>query len=242
MNVMNVNLNALVSPRPAAGLMQDVPVDGVASPPEGLSAQTDAYACTAAPAPGYVLGAPYRLEAVRPGDAAALAAIDCSAFTAPWPIERFDTLLAKPSVEGLLASTALGTLGYFLIDHGSERGGADYLSSIGVVSAAQGKKVGERLFLEAVKQSRDSGAPACWLHVDVTNHGAMRLYEKYGFQVAGFLPNNYPEDGHDGYEMVLSDLQSPAVGEKLVGLETKLEAAIRASCPMPAEHHHVAAQ
>lgn len=194
------------------------------------------------PAEAFEISHPYRLVAVPCGQGEALRAIDLRAFTTPWPVEKFEALLQKPNVNTRVAVTAEGSLGYFIVEHGVERNGADYLTSLGVVGQAQGKKVGERLFLEAVKISRESGAPACWLHVDVTNIGARRLYEKYGFEVAGLLPNNYPEDGHDGYEMVLGDLQSPAVGTRLAALETTLEASIRASRPIPGERHVVAGQ
>lgn len=177
------------------------------------------------------------LVPIKVTDAPSLVAIDLKAFTTPWPAEKFEALLEKPNVHARVALCDQGSLGYFIVEHGVEREGADYLSSIGVVPEAQGRKVGERLFLEAVKTSRESGAPACWLHVDVTNHGAQRLYEKYGFEVAGLLPNNYPEDGHDGYEMVLIDLQSPAVASRLAEREATLEASIRASRPLASVRH-----
>lgn len=210
------------------------PPSEVSHPP---SASTrDRFETAPHPAGTFEIHQPYRLAAVGPGSGEAFAAVDLKAFTTPWPAARFETLLAKPNVSARAAVSSEGTLGYFVMEHGAERGGADYLSSIGVIPEAQGKKVGERLFLEAVKTSRESGAPACWLHVDVTNHGAMRLYEKYGFEVAGLLPNNYAEDGHDGYEMVLTELQSERVGSHLEGLESKLEAAVRASRALPREH------
>jgi ribosomal protein S18 acetylase RimI-like enzyme len=60
-----------------------------------------------------------------------------------------------------------------------------YLQAIAVQPDRRGAGVGSRLLDAALEQARDSGAGRIALDVDAANGRARRLYERYGFQVAG---------------------------------------------------------
>jgi len=62
-----------------------------------------------------------------------------------------------------------------------------YVVDLFVMSHARGRKIGERLLQAAAKLAQKEGAEFIKLEVDVTNEGAGRFYDRFGF---GRHPND----------------------------------------------------
>jgi ribosomal protein S18 acetylase RimI-like enzyme len=96
--------------------------------------------------------------------------------------------------EGLAyAGMALGELGLWgsiralpgalLLDYPSTPGDL-YISELTVAEAARGRRIGQALLDAAARQGREQGKRRLTLHVAANNDPAIRLYRRYGFQVA----------------------------------------------------------
>lgn len=65
----------------------------------------------------------------------------------------------------------------------------------------QNRGIGGRLLEEFVGRFQAGGVDRVRLEVRVTNEGAIRFYERFGFDVEGRLQSHY-RDGEDAYVMV----------------------------------------
>ncbi|NMC05246.1 MAG: GNAT family N-acetyltransferase [Candidatus Lokiarchaeota archaeon] len=77
-----------------------------------------------------------------------------------------------------------------------------HLVSIAVLKEFQGKKIGERLLIEGMKQAKNYGVDLYVLEVRISNTGAISLYKKLKFIIEKTIPEYY-RDGEDAYYMVL---------------------------------------
>jgi ribosomal-protein-alanine N-acetyltransferase len=80
------------------------------------------------------------------------------------------------------------------------RGGAE-LVSIGVDPAVRRRGTASALMNSTRRRLKRNGINRLKLMVRVTNQGALRFYEKYGFTTVKIVPGYY-EDGTDGWLMV----------------------------------------
>ena len=64
-----------------------------------------------------------------------------------------------------------------------------YLDDFSVTEKYRSQGIGSALIREAESYARESGIPAVLLHVEKTNHSAMRFYERYGYEI-------FRDDGH----------------------------------------------
>lgn len=77
-----------------------------------------------------------------------------------------------------------------------------HLVSIAVLKEFQGKKIGERLLIEGMKQAKNYGVDLYVLEVRISNAGAISLYKKLKFVIDKTIPEYY-RDGEDAYYMLL---------------------------------------
>jgi ribosomal-protein-alanine N-acetyltransferase len=82
-----------------------------------------------------------------------------------------------------------------------------HVATIAVAPRQQGRGLGARLLLECFAQARTAEMQTIALEVRVSNERARRLYERYGFQVAGRLHGYYEDDGEDALVMVTPVLE-----------------------------------
>jgi ribosomal-protein-alanine N-acetyltransferase len=68
--------------------------------------------------------------------------------------------------------------------------------------------IGEQLLIAALLSARAEGAAHAFLEVRAGNPGALSLYKKYGFVVAGTRPQYYKDNNEDAILMNLEDLNS----------------------------------
>lgn len=86
-----------------------------------------------------------------------------------------------------------GTLvGFAIMDWGPlpARGNA-YIETLEVLPSQRGKGIGGELLRRLEDSARAVLASAIWLHVDSTNHSAIRLYDAHGFRREGIEPQYY---------------------------------------------------
>ncbi len=97
-----------------------------------------------------------------------------------------------------------------------------HVTTVAVAPAWQRHKLGTRLLLHLVGQSRQRGARHLTLEVRVGNRGAQALYHRFGFVPAGIRKNYYSETNEDALVMWASDIDDPRYTLRLDQLEAGL--------------------
>ncbi|MEX2683839.1 MAG: GNAT family N-acetyltransferase [Candidatus Sigynarchaeota archaeon] len=77
-----------------------------------------------------------------------------------------------------------------------------HLVSIAVLKEYQGKKIGEGLLVQGMKQVKNYGIDLYVLEVRISNSPAIAMYKKLKFTIEKTIPEYY-KDGEDAYYMVL---------------------------------------
>lgn len=134
-----------------------------------------------------------RLTVATPADAEAMASAHAQAFDKPWDVMDFEDLLEGTGIVGFLVQgdDPAGVLICRTI-----AGEAEVLT-VGVAPWARRQGVAQGLMAAAIAVSREAGAQAMFLEVDVDNAPAIALYERLGFQRAG-LRRAYYDRGAGG--------------------------------------------
>ena len=84
---------------------------------------------------------------------------------------------------------------------GRSEGGWGHVVSIAVMPRWRGKGLGKALMLALEEAFVADGLINSYLEVAVWNRGAIALYKRLGYVIAGIVRNYYP-DGSDAYVMV----------------------------------------
>ena len=109
-----------------------------------------------------------------------------------WPLFDIIGVLTFPNVVRLRASVAGQLVGFIAGDPRPSEGVA-WIATIGVLPEYQGRGIGARL-LEACESRL--ALPRLKLCVRPSNQGAIRLYERFGYQRAATWPKYY-QDGEN---------------------------------------------
>jgi ribosomal-protein-alanine acetyltransferase len=138
------------------------------------------------------------LRRARPGDLAALVALEQQAFTTDRLSRRqYRRHLHSASATLLVAAAGRRLLGKALVffRRGSHRA---RLYSIAVHAQARGRGVGTALLRAAERAARARGCSTLSLEVRADNARAIRWYERHGYRRFGAHPGFY-EDGADAW-------------------------------------------
>ena len=100
-----------------------------------------------------------------------------------------------------------------------------HITTFAVHPAWRRQRIGERLLLAFLDLAIDRGAREATLEVRLSNIGARKLYEKYGFRPVGLRPRYYTDDHEDALIMTTTPLDEPAMRERIERLRADLEAA-----------------
>jgi [ribosomal protein S18]-alanine N-acetyltransferase len=84
-----------------------------------------------------------------------------------------------------------------------------HITTIAVDPAHHRRKIGTRLMFELVSEGIRLGARVVSLEVRVSNHGAQRLYQRYGFRPVGVRKGYYQETAEDALVMWTDDVRTP---------------------------------
>lgn len=150
------------------------------------------------------------LRAMRLDDLPQVLQIDRQSFALPWPERsyRFE-LQENPASHMLVAESAgeapaavAGYIGFWLIADEA------HISTLAVRPDLRGQGIGTALLRAALARAQAFGAESITLEVRPSNAEAVRLYERFGFSVAGRRPRYYRDNDEDALLMTRHGLQA----------------------------------
>lgn len=143
-----------------------------------------------------------QIVAAGPESAGLLAALHAKAFDGGeiWDADAFETLLAGPGVDAIIAVRGEAPLGFILMR--TIAGEAEMLT-LAVLPSARRSGIGRALVEAGLQASQERGAARAFLEVAVNNQAAIALYRASGWGEAGHRARYY-RDGSDA--LVLSRL------------------------------------
>ena len=139
-----------------------------------------------------------RLRRLAYSDLPSVLSIERRSFGTPWSLAMFVLELSKPSGICLAAADDEGLLGYLVCSRYAD---VWHLMNVAVNPDARrqgiARRLMERLFDEAGDNARYT------LEVRTSNHGAISMYERFGFRPAGHRRRYYHDNGEDALIMWL---------------------------------------
>jgi ribosomal-protein-alanine N-acetyltransferase len=105
--------------------------------------------------------------------------------------------------------TLQGYSGYWLVEE------EVHITTLAVAPAMQGCHLGELLIAHMLDLATGHSARWATLEVRASNQKAQRLYQKYGFHVAGLRPRYYMDNQEDALIMTSADLGTAASRQML---------------------------
>jgi ribosomal-protein-alanine N-acetyltransferase len=93
-----------------------------------------------------------------------------------------------------------------------------HVVTIAVRDSHRRRGIGEMLLIAAIDLAREKMESLVTLEVRVSNHTAIRLYEKYGFEEVGLRPRYYSDNQEDAYILTANSVTSREYGERLGAL------------------------
>jgi ribosomal-protein-alanine N-acetyltransferase len=163
-----------------------------------------------------------RIEPMGLADLPAVHAIERASFFPPWPDEAYRNELQTNRLATYLVArlddVVIGFAGLWLMVDEA------HVTTFAVDPAWRRRTVGERLLVALLDVAMARGAREATLEVRLSNMGARRLYEKYGFRPVGLRPRYYTDNGEDALIMTTDPLASPSMRERIAGLRAALEA------------------
>jgi ribosomal-protein-alanine N-acetyltransferase len=130
--------------------------------------------------------------------------IDSLSFSLPWPERSFRFELTENPVSRCWVAEFDGCIAamlvlWLIIDEA-------HIATIATHPDFRRQGIGEQLMLAALESARGEGAAHAFLEVRAGNAGAIALYKKYGFVVAGVRPRYYKDNNEDAILMDLENL------------------------------------
>lgn len=176
---------------------------------------------------------PYVVERMRTSDIPEVMRIEYQSFSTPWTASAYSFELRlnerahyfvvrsrrqaasreavqrwRGAVQRLFGSPrrgapVLGYAGFWNV------AGEAHISTIAVDPRARRRGLGELLMVRMIEEAMDQGAEFITLEVRVSNRGAQRLYEKYGFERRGRRKGYYTDNNEDAWIMTTPDIRTP---------------------------------
>jgi ribosomal-protein-alanine N-acetyltransferase len=139
-----------------------------------------------------------RVRRLAYSDLPAVIAVERRSFPTPWSLAMFVLELSKPSGICLAAADGGDLLGYVICSRYDQ---VWHLMNIAVSPDHRRRGVAWSLMNRLVEEAR--GVLPFTLEVRVSNHGAIEMYERFGFRSAGVRPRYYHDNGEDALIMWL---------------------------------------
>jgi [ribosomal protein S18]-alanine N-acetyltransferase len=119
-------------------------------------------------------------------DFAQLYAVEEFCFAPPFRFSRayMRQLTQSPQAATWIAEDDAELLGFAIVEWGDDARNA-YIQTVEVTPARRGQGMGGELLRHIEDSARAAGATSIWLHVDVENSVAIRLYESRGYARQG---------------------------------------------------------
>jgi [ribosomal protein S18]-alanine N-acetyltransferase len=139
-----------------------------------------------------------RVRRLAYSDLPAVISIERRSFPTPWSLAMFVLELSKPSGICLAASAGEELSGYVICSRYDQ---VWHLMNIAVAPERRRSGVAAGLLKHLFEEA--GGALPFTLEVRVSNHGAIAMYERFGFRSAGVRPHYYHDNGEDALIMWL---------------------------------------
>ena len=154
-------------------------------------------------------------------DLASVQLIERASFTTPWPPQAYRQELES----NRLAAYLVGLIGGEVVAYGGIWLMVDeaHVTTFAVHPRYRRRRIGERLLLSLLDLSIDRHAREATLEVRLSNLGARRLYEKYGFRPVGLRPRYYSDDHEDALIMTTLPLSDAEMAERIERLRLAIE-------------------
>jgi len=152
-------------------------------------------------------------------DIPAVVELEAEIYPQPWAPRIFFDELSLDNRRYLVASTAeavvVGYCGLLIVEDDA------HITTIAVAPAARGHHLGQRLMLALVDVAREANTRHLTLEVRVSNAGAQRLYERFGFDPVGRRKNYYKDE--DALVMWATDIDNEAYQERIRAIRFSLQ-------------------
>lgn len=140
-------------------------------------------------------------------DLPSVLAIERRSFTTPWSLAMFVLELSKPSGVCLAASDEEGLAGYLVCSRYAD---VWHLMNVAVDPRRRRMGVASGLLRQLL---REIGPGArLTLEVRTSNHGAIEMYRRFGFSIAGERRRYYQDTGEDALIMWLDPVPPSVAG------------------------------
>jgi len=149
-----------------------------------------------------------------------VAEVERRSFSSVWPFGAFFSELFNKRayyIVALIDDKVVGFAGIWTVADEA------HITTIAVDPDWRGRKIGERLLIDLLKEARRQGAEYAILEVRVSNTIAQNLYHKYDFKIAYTRKAYYSDNREDAFVMRLDDLQSEEFGKKLDNFQKQIE-------------------
>lgn len=137
-------------------------------------------------------------------DVPAVHEIDTLSFSLPWTERSFRFELTENPVSRNWVAVSGGRIAammtlWLIVDEA-------HIATLATHPDFRRQGIGEQLMTASLVSARNEGAIRAFLEVRAGNAGALALYKKYGFMVAGVRPRYYKDNNEDAILMNLEDL------------------------------------
>jgi ribosomal-protein-alanine N-acetyltransferase len=137
------------------------------------------------------------IRSLHYSDLPQVAVIERRAFPTPWSIAMFVLEMSKPTGMCLAATLGGGLAGYTVC---SRYDSVWHVMNVAVDPQLRRRGIASALLAELYHRAGDSGAQFT-LEVRRSNDGAIALYERDGFRIAGLRRRYYQDNGEDALIM-----------------------------------------
>jgi ribosomal-protein-alanine N-acetyltransferase len=164
-----------------------------------------------------------RIRPMAIADLPAVQLIERASFTTPWPPQAYRQELES----NRLAAYLIGEIGDEIVAYGGVWLMVDeaHVTTFADHPRYRRRGIGERLLLSLIDLSIARRAREATLEVRLSNLGARRLYEKYGFRPVGIRPRYYSDNQEDALIMTTEPLAGADMTERIARLRAQLDAA-----------------
>jgi len=161
------------------------------------------------------------VEAMRLEDLGEVQRIELASFTTPWPENAYRSELMTNRLASYLVARIDGRIVayggmWLMVDEA-------HITTFAVHPAWRRQRIGERLLLAFLDLARDRHAREATLEVRLSNLGARRLYEKYGFRPVGLRPRYYSDNSEDALIMTTESFGDPTLERRIARLRAALD-------------------
>jgi ribosomal-protein-alanine N-acetyltransferase len=166
--------------------------------------------------------APVLVEDMTLDDIDGVQVVERASFPVPWPANAFrHELTQNKNARYVVAREGATIVGYaglwLMVDEA-------HITTFAVLPEHRRRRIGERMLQRLFDIADEMGAEWLTLEVRVSNLGAQRLYEKYGFRRAGVRRRYYSDNNEDALIMWTDRIKDHAVRERLAKLKRALDA------------------